>query len=724
VSRPPLAPRLAGLTRPATAWALLVIGLATYVAFGIIFYSPITPRAFLQNGGQLAGFWVFPLASFAIVGALIAIRRPSNGIGWLLLGASAAMGLSVLCSLVGSLLTNVHQSAGAYILLLSSYFGGSTAPALGALFIALLIFPDGRVLSVRWRFVVRALLILMAAGWLLDLVNPTRGNLGVSSSDVSVLAIPALANQMNTINLVYNLAIYTIGLAAVVSLFLRLRGADPDRRHQIRWVAYAGGLSLVIFITSSVLPGNPSPLVTGFLAVAVTVAGLAVPTAIAIAVLKYRLYDIDVIISRTLVYGTLALLITALYVGMAVGIGTLVGSGGKPNLGLSILATGIVAVGFQPLRDRLRRVANRLVYGKRATPYEALSDFSRRAAETYAADDVLLQMALLLQQGTGAETATVWLRAGEQLRPAATYPENSHAAQPLQLSGQELPALNGGDRLVGVQHQGELLGALSVTKRRGESLTPIEEKLLDDLAHQAGLVLKNVSLTATLLQRLDELRASRQRLVTAQDEERRRLERNLHDGAQQHLIALKIKATLAETQMQKDPDSARTTIAQIKSDADEALGTLRDLARGIYPPLLADSGLVVALESHARKGSVPIVVEADHIARYPQELEAAVYFCVLEALQNVQKYAGASKATVRLREIDSTLCFEVEDDGSGFDVITAKRGAGTTNMIDRLDALGGALILVSDPGHGARVSGTLPFLPSPFTGQDQGGGAA
>jgi signal transduction histidine kinase len=207
---------------------------------------------------------------------------------------------------------------------------------------------------------------------------------------------------------------------------------------------------------------------------------------------------------------------------------------------------------------------------------------------------------------------------------------------------------------------------------------------------------------------LDDLRASRQRLVAAQDQERRRLERNLHDGAQQNLVALKVKLGLAEAFAEKDPAKARELVAELKSDADEALETLRDLARGIYPPLLADKGLVVALESQARKATLPVEVAADGVGRYPQEIEAAVYFCCLEALQNVQKYAGARKATVRLGDTDSRLTLEVEDDGHGFDANTAPRGSGLQNMADRLDSLGGSLDVVSSPGRGTSISAKVP----------------
>ena len=257
------------------------------------------------------------------------------------------------------------------------------------------------------------------------------------------------------------------------------------------------------------------------------------------------------VISRTLVYRSRRSSITVVYVGLAVGVGTLVGSGGKPNLGLSILATAIVAVGFQPLRERLQKVANRLVYGQRATPYEVLSQFSERVAESYASDDVLPRMARILAEGTGANLRTCGCGAavrGGRRRCG----RRRRLAGPCQLGPGRCPWLEGG-RVVSVLHQGDLLGALSVTKRSGESLTPVEEKLLTDLAGQAGLVLKNVGLTADLQARPHELRASRQRLVTAQDEERRRLERNLHDGAQQNLVALKVKLGIAEMLLSRDP---------------------------------------------------------------------------------------------------------------------------------------------------------------------------
>ena len=264
------------------------------------------------------------------------------------------------------------------------------------------------------------------------------------------------------------------------------------------------------------------------------------------------------------------------------------------------------------------------------------------------------------------------------------------------------------DQVVPVAHQGELLGALAVVKRRGEAMNPVEHKLLTDLAAQAGLVLKNVGLNRELLARLEDLRASRQRLVTAQDEERRRIERNLHDGAQQHLVALKIKVGLAAG-LAAPESKTRAILAELKHDADEAIDNLRELARGIYPPLLASDGLGPALTAQARRLTVPVELEVDDVPRQPREVEGAVYFCCLEALQNVAKYAEASHVKLRVWTEDSSLAFAVADDGRGFDPATVARSSGLQNMRDRLEALGGSLRLRSAPAGGTIVEGRLPL---------------
>ena len=660
-----------------------------------------------------------PYTVIPVVGAFIVWRVPRNAIGWVLLAVLATFMVEQFATEY-SYLALLRQPGSWPLGELAAWVSyWMFAPGQWAVPLVLLLFPTGRPLSRGWQWVVRAALavaLLNTIGWALLPTSSAPAGSNPPPFD-NPLGQHFMATLAPVVFALSGPAIVIFAVLGIVSTAIRYRRSDADGRHQLKWFLVAApllaiGFAIGFFTPSSAAPAAVTPLAV--IGTTVQIAGtVAVPLTIAIAIVKYRLYDIDIIISRTLVYGSLAALITGVYVGVAVGIGELVGSGGKPNLGLSILATAIVAVGFQPARERLQKLANRLVYGKRATPYQVLSEFSSHVAGSYAADEVLPRMARVLQEGTGADSATVWLRSGVAMHASAIWPQPAtrDGEVSLPVNGR-LPAIPGVTRAVEVRHQGELLGALSVVKRRGESLTPVEEKLLEDLAHQAGLVLKNVGLTADLQRRLEELRASRQRLVSAQDQERRRLERNLHDGAQQHLVALKVKLGLAEMLTGRDPQKAKQTIEQLKADTDEALETLRDLARGIYPPLLAEKGLVTALGSQARKATLPVEVDAEGIGRYPQEVEATVYFCVLEALQNVQKYACASHARVRLRCTDGALLFDVEDDGRGFDVEHARKGAGLTNMMDRLDALGGALTLRSAPARGTSVSGVLAYRQS------------
>jgi signal transduction histidine kinase len=419
--------------------------------------------------------------------------------------------------------------------------------------------------------------------------------------------------------------------------------------------------------------------------------------AIAIAVLKYRLYDIDIVISKAVMYGSLAMFITAVYAGLVVGVGTLVGNRRSPLL--AALAAAVVAVAFLPVRQRAGRLANRVVYGRRATPYQVLSDFAQRIGGTYAAEEVLPQMVHIVAAGTGAEQVVVWLRVGDELRPEASSDGRLHTAA-LPVAGQALPGLPDADISVPVVHQGELLGAIAIRMPKAEPLRPAGAQLVADVASQAGLVLANAGL-------IEDLRASRQRLITAQDQARRQLERDIHDGAQQDLVALAIKLQLADTSVE-NLAQAKQVFGELKAIATGALENLRDLARGIYPPLLADLGLAAALNAQAGKSPLPVTVTADGIGRFPQDTEAAVYFCCLEALQNTAKYAHASQARISLQASNGTLSFTVADDGTGYDARHSPMGSGLRNMADRLAALGGRLEIGSAPGHGTTITGHLP----------------
>jgi signal transduction histidine kinase len=665
---------------------------------------------------------VLPIAAlvYAILGAIV-IRRVRNRIGWLLLAEGLGMSLLAFTSIYAVVGVATYPGALPAAKVMGAFSEWIFVPIVMNLTYLLFVFPTGAPPSSRWRPISYAIIAVTALSVVGFIVTPGEVTAPGGAGAVSVafpnpFGIRSLGPGISTLLLgtLPSLGAASAVLLAVAAaaLVARYRSGEPDLRQQIKWMASATVAWVILQTVLSLAQAtagyeSPVSVVTGL--ASALVALVLIPIAITVAILKYRLYDIDVVINKTVVFGVLAAFITAVYVAIVVGVGALIGSGSKPNLGLSILATAIVAVAFEPVRERVQHFANRLVYGQRATPYEVLSEFSDRMAGTYASEEVLPKMARVIKEGTGAERAEVWLRTHDELRLAATWPEDAptdlHA---LQLSDGRLPSLDGLAGAIEVRHQGQLLGALTVGKPQGEPLTPAEDKLLSHLASQAGLVLRNVALTSELLARLEELRASRQRLVAAQDEERRRLERNLHDGAQQHLVALKTRMALAKRLIAKDAAVADELLTNLEADASEALDTLRDLARGIYPPLLADRGLAVAIEAQARKVSVPVDVHADHISRYPQEIEAAVYFCCLEALQNVAKYAHASSVTVTLQQSDSQLSFSVLDDGSGFDPKTTPKGSGTQNMADRLEALGGTLQIVSGRDRGTTVRGELP----------------
>jgi len=623
-----------------------------------------------------------------VIGFVIASRRPGNRIGWLALAAGLALGVSVFSQAYGLralLAAPGSLPAGLAAMWLSNW---TFLIPVGLLAFLLLLFPTGELRSPRWRPAAWFVGGVFALSTVAVLVGATctwsHPFSGTFSQQVTPPVLAAL--------LILLPAALVTSVVAVVVRFARSTG---EERLQLKWFAAAAVLVIATFV-ANILTNSAAAVVVNDLAF------LCLYAAIVIAVLKYRLYEIDIVISKTVLYGSLAVFITAVYAALVAGVGTLVGN--RHSVVLSVLAAVVVAVAFQPARQWAGRLANRVVYGQRATPYQVLSDFARRIGGTYASEDVLPQMAHIVAAGTGAERVVVWLRVADELRPEASS-DGSPLAAPLPVAGQEMPALPDTDLDVPVVHQGVLLGAISIKMPRNEPLRPAGRQLVADVASQAGLVLANTGL-------IEDLRASRQRLVTAQDEARRRLERNLHDGAQQDLVALAIKAQLADATIDQDPVQAKQIVGEIKTGAADALENLRSLARGIYPPLLADLGLPAALSAQASKSPLPVTVDADGIGRFGQDVEAAVYFCCLEALQNTAKYAHATQARVCLHAQNGSLGFTVSDDGTGYDARHIPMGSGLRNMADRLAALGGRLDVQSAPGHGTTVTGYLPTAPS------------
>jgi signal transduction histidine kinase len=339
----------------------------------------------------------------------------------------------------------------------------------------------------------------------------------------------------------------------------------------------------------------------------------------------------------------------------------------------------------------VQRWANRLVYGERATPYSVLSGLTARLSEVQSNEQALRRLAELIASGTGAEEAVVWLRVGDRLRPEAA---TSTAPDAVTLGGNGLPDLPG-DAAEPIHHGGELLGALSITKAKADPVTPADQQLLQDVASGAGLLLRNIQLNARLADRAQELRTSRRRLMAAQDSERRRLERNLHDGAQQQVVALKVKLGLAKTLAQREEaNDIADAVAELADDTQRAVDGMRAAARGIYPPLLEAEGLRVALVAMAREASIAVDIEADGIGRYPPEIEATIYFSVLEAIGE-----SSSGGRVSVGEDAGALTFTIEG-GSG--------DAGLAAVADRMEALGGTLSFESARGGVSVVTGRLP----------------
>jgi signal transduction histidine kinase len=654
---------------------------------------------------------------YATLGALI-VRRAGNVIGWYLLLAGIADGFVGLASAYAVLgIRHPYALPGPAIMGLLAEW--SFVPLICGIAFMFLLFPTGHLPSPRWRPIGGLCLLLITLTMIGFLVQPKKVQLpapgGVSAmvqNPLGVRSLPApLATVLiGTISQAWFVFI-ALMLVSTVAMTIRYRSGDRELRQQIKWIAFTAataiGFSVVVLVSMDIGGKSWAP-VTAAADVVVTVIGLAgFPVAIAIAIFKYGLYQIDVIISKALTYGLLSTALTAVYVGIVVGIGTLARYAGGPLL--TVAAAVVVAVLFHPVRQRASLLANRFVYGRRASPYQVLADFAQDMAGQLDADAALDRMAAVLGGATGAERVEVWVLVGAGLTPRSVWPTDAKpgAAPELVTRAAGLAVLGPTARAIGVFHQEELLGAITLEKAKNEPVSAAEDKLLTDLASQAGLVLRNVRLTAELQATIDDLRASRRRLVQAQDFERHRIERNLHDGAQQQLVAQSVLLGMLE-RVADDPAQVRELTSQLRSGLREAVDDLRALARGIYPPVLADQGLQAAVQAQANRAPMPVVVDANGIGRFSREAESTLYFCILEALQNVAKYADAARATVSLCQLDGRLEFSVADDGAGFDPSAAMHGTGLQGMADRLSAVGGQLQIASTPGLGTTISGTVP----------------
>ncbi|HXF71597.1 MAG TPA: hypothetical protein VNO79_03185, partial [Actinomycetota bacterium] len=640
--------------RPAAAlawglWGLFALGLGWSLAVG----GAAVSGDLLQDVPLLLAFTAFPT-----VGAVVASRRPRNPIGWLFIG----IGTLVAVGAVGETYAEMAFSSAGPISTLGVLAAWTQAwfwyPLLAmATVFTLLLFPSG-LPSRRWRPVLWLAVLATGAITIAAALQPTLSAAGRTVQNPIGIGWPDVRDiERTALFQAFSMVFGGTLVAAAVSLFLRFRRSRGDERLQLKWFVFAAGVLAASIALATAVPAFDRSDAGGL---ATSLALAFIPIACGIAIVRHRLYDIDLVINKAVVFGTLAAFITAVYVAIVVGLGSLLGGVGEPGLLLQIGATAVVAVALHPIRERVQRVANRLVYGERATPYEVMAGFAHRMADTLSVEETLPAMAEVAARGAGAAWGRVALRLRDGRERSATWPPEAP----------EPP----GAVLVPVTHRDEPVGEIAVAKVPGDPLTPGERRLLEDLASQAGLALRNAGLAAELEARLEELaaqatdlRRSRERLVTARDEERRRLEREIREGPERQLLEMRATVDRAARLAGAEPGAAGAVLEELAGLATETLDELRDLARGIYPPLLADRGLPAALGAQARKAPLPVQVEAEGIGRYPQEVESAVYFCVLEALQNVAKYADASRATVRLWATAGELGFEVSDDGVGFD---------------------------------------------------------
>jgi signal transduction histidine kinase len=589
----------------------------------------------------------------------------------------------------------------------------------GLLAVLLVVAPDGRITS-KLSVAVVALAI---AGAVVTAVLLASGHDG---SRATVLAV----------------AWVTLAALGTLAYLARLRSAASLERARLLWLGWGLVVGATIVVGSLGLEA-----IIGFPRRADLVAAVVsvlVPFSLVVGTFEATARMIERLLVRTIVVAGLVALVEAIYLLVVIGLGHVPTSNDRKVLASSMIAAAVAALLAIPARHRLEEVANQRVYGERRAPDEPLRTFAGRMSRAVPLDELLLQLAESLHKSLSLSSAEVWTGTDGVLDCVASVP--TREPQRLKLSADELavvsrahvsgnawvqvwiPQLLAGRgrsmiRVASVTHLGQLLGLIVVERPAdASSFDEEDDRGLTELARSLGLALHNVRLDSALQASLDELRqrnlelrASRARIVAASDQSRRQIERNLHDGAQQHLVAMAVKIGLARRLLGSDPTTADSMLEELRSDVQDTLTELRELAHGIYPPLLRDRGLLEALQTMANRASLPTTVDADGTGRYAEGVETAVYFCCLEAMQNAGKHAGEGaelKVNVFVEASDGacpTLCFAVHDDGAGFDPAIGAMGHGFVNMRDRLGAIGGTLEVRSAVGSGTTVAGRIPL---------------
>lgn len=649
----------------------------------------------VANGLSLAELFAQFLATniavavtFATAGAAIVAQRPENRVGWLL-GVTGLLSACVV--FLGpyarfALLTRPGELPGGPLAAWLNHWLWTVPVVLAALALPLL-FPTGRLPSPRWRPVGAT---IAAAGMLLVVAVAAAPEPDPSLPEVrNPLPVEAAQPLVTASTLLLGPLLVAAVAGAVAAVVVRFRRSRGDERRQLAWFAYAVGLVLGVSLAPVLLrlAGANVGGTTLFGALQAVVLPL-VPAAVAVAVLRYRLYEIDVLVQRTLVYGGLSLGVAALYIVVVGYLGAVFRS--EAQLLVSLFATGLVAVAFQPLREHLQQAVNRLLYGQRDEPYMAISRLAGRLEMALAPEAVLITIVDTVRESLRLPYAAVALVRGGEEAPVAV--SGNQVPDPLRLP---------------LSYQGEPVGELLVGRRVGErDFSPTDRLLLTDLARQCGVAVHAVTVTA-------DLKRSRERVVAAREEERRRLRRELHDGLGPRLAGLTLRLETARDRLAGDA-VAQALLADLAERTRDAVTDVRRVVHGLRPPALDDLGLVSALRETAARivhdgGPTVEIVAPDALPALSAGVEAAAYCIVQEALTNVLRHASATRCVVRLFVDDESggLGVEVHDDGVG---VPAQRrsGVGLASMRERAEELGGTFALQRSPGGGTSVAVLLP----------------
>jgi signal transduction histidine kinase len=663
----------------------------------------------LATGDPAGAAWVLvgPTPFYAI-GLAGVLRRPGNRVAvWLL--AVGAMFMLEVC-LGDALPPLTAGSSSAWIVALIGAWAGNLGTVAGIGLIGL--FPTGvpQRLGERWVLgaAAAAALLLPVLLTISSAAAPGDAFPGAGGPAIaSPLFLPA-AHPLEPVAVwLYNgfAAWIVLGL---IMLYLRYRRSPSDDRRRIRWLLAGMGSAVVVFAALTELAWSLGP---GFFGVAVIFFFWALGLVLALGSLVVALsqdgvFGIDRSARRSMVYRALWLLIAVVYVAAATALG-LLASRYLPVGAAMLLATG-AALLFQPAQRRLERLADRWVFGDRLDGYEVLTRFGSMLETSPGPADLLPRLAAAIRDGLGLRWAQVQLdlaTAGGS-RPTA-------GAAGLEPGDVPEPAL-----IVPLIHAGTVFGRIECGPRRDGPLLDEDRRLLANLAGQAATAARNLHLTAELSDRFDlirrqaaELTASRARVAQTQDAERQRIQRDLHDGVQQDVVVLTAKLALARERLRRGDPQADEPLAELQRDLGDLLGHLRDFAHAIHPPVLADQGLLEAIEAQAARLPLEVVIEADPAlrgVRYPPHVEAATWYVVSEALTNAVKHARARRVLVALAQPNGQLAVEIRDDGCGFDQATV-RGLGLASLADRMSIVNGALSIDSGPGRGTTLRAEVPL---------------